>query len=200
MKRAAIGVRMHSGWGALVAVSLIAGKVEVIDRRRIVVASPGTPGAIQPYHYAKARDLHEAEAFLANSLVASETLARTAIQNVLSEIGVREYRVVGAAVLLASGRPLPPLPTILASHALTHAAEGEFFRAAFRNACEGLNISVAGFRERDLEERFEAAFDKAATRTSWEVSILGRTVGPPWTKDQKLATTAALIVFRKNED
>jgi hypothetical protein len=199
MKRAVIGVRMHSGWGALVAASLIAGKVEVIDRRRIVVASPGTPGAIQPYHYAKTRRLHEAEAFFANSLAASETLARNAIQNVLSELGVLEYRVVGAAVLLASGRPLPPLPKILASHALTHAAEGEFFRAAFRNACEGLNISVAGFRERDLEERFDSTFGKVAARTSREVSNLGRTAGPPWTKDQKLATIAALIVFANDK-
>jgi hypothetical protein len=111
---------------------------------------------------------------------------------------VLEYRVVGAAVLLASGRPLPPLPKILASHALTHAAEGEFFRAAFRNACEALNISVAGFRERDLEERFDSTFGKVAARTSRQVSNLGRTAGPPWTRDQKSATLAALIVFATN--
>ncbi len=44
MKTAAIGARMHSGWGALVAVSNSAGTIEVIDRRRIAVTPPGTPG------------------------------------------------------------------------------------------------------------------------------------------------------------
>ena len=36
MKRAAIGFRMHSGWGALVAVSHHAGTVKILERRRIV--------------------------------------------------------------------------------------------------------------------------------------------------------------------
>jgi len=45
MKRAALGVRMHSGWGALVAVANCTGMVEVIARRRITLIGPGTPGA-----------------------------------------------------------------------------------------------------------------------------------------------------------
>jgi len=52
MKRAALGVRMHSGWGVLVAVSGDAHSVEVLDRRRIVTTDPSIPGAKQPYHYA----------------------------------------------------------------------------------------------------------------------------------------------------
>src|SRR5258708_11289587 len=64
MKRAAIGVRMHSGWGALVAVSNSAGTVEVIDRRRVTITAPGTPGANQPYHFAENLELPEAEKVL----------------------------------------------------------------------------------------------------------------------------------------
>src|ERR1700693_2103772 len=37
MKRAALGVRMHSGWGVLVAISGDADSTEMVDRRRIVV-------------------------------------------------------------------------------------------------------------------------------------------------------------------
>jgi hypothetical protein len=44
---------MHSGWGALLAISSIAGTVEVIDRRRVTITTPGTPGANQPYHFAE---------------------------------------------------------------------------------------------------------------------------------------------------
>jgi hypothetical protein len=199
MKRAAIGVRMHSGWGALVAVSNSAGTVEVIERRRVAVTTPGTPGAIQPYHFAGNLELSEAEKFLGNCLAASERLALAAVRDVVDELRGRQYRVVGSAVLLASGRPLPPLSSILASHALTHAAEGEFFREAFSKACEGLDISVTGIRERDLDECVRATFGKAATRMLRQVSTLGRSLGPPWTKDQKTAALAALIVLASKQ-
>ncbi len=136
MKRAAIGVRMHSGWGALVAVSNSTGTVEVIDRRRVAITTPGTPGANQPYHFAENLELPEAEKFLGNCFAASKRLAFEAVRDVVGELRGRQYRVVGSAVLLGSGRPLPPLSKILASHALIHAAEGEFFREAFSKACE----------------------------------------------------------------
>src|SRR5260370_41808253 len=195
MKCAAIGVRMHSGWGAFVAVSRSAGTVDVIDRRRITITTPGTPGANQPYHFAESLELPEAEKFLGNCFAASKRLALAAVRDVVGELRGRQYRVVGSAVLLASGRPLPPLSKILASHALIHAAEGEFFREVFSKACEGLDLSVSGIRERDLEECVQTAFGKAATRMRRQISTLGRSLGPPWTADQKTAALAALIVL-----
>lgn len=195
MKRAAIGVRMHSGWGALVAVSNSDGRVEILERRRVAMTIPGTPGANQPYHFAENLELPEAENFLGNCFATSRRLALAAVRNVLGELRGRQYRLVGSAMLLASGRPLPPLPKILASHALIHAAEGEFFREAFSKACEDLDLSVTGFRERNLEECVQTTFGKAATRMWQQISTLGRTLGPPWTADQKTAALAALVVL-----
>jgi hypothetical protein len=199
MKRAAIGVRMHSGWGALVAVSNDAGTVEVLQRRRIAVTAPGTPGAVQPYHFAERLELPEAERFLANCRAASQRLALEAVRDVVDELRGRQYRVVSSAVLLASGRPLPPLAKILAAHPLIHTAEGEFFREVFSKACEGLELSVTGFRERDLDECVRAAFGKAATRIRQQISKQGRSLGPPWTTDQKTATLAALLVLTNKQ-
>jgi len=199
MKRAAIGVRMHSGWGALVAVANSGGAMEVLERRRVAVTTPGTPGVSQPYHFAKKLELAEAEKFLGNSFAASKRLALAAVQDVVGELRDRQYRVIGSAVLLASGRALPPLAKILASHALIHAAEGEFFREVFSKACEGLDLSVSGIRERDLEERVQTAFGKAATRMRRQISTLGRSLGPPWTADQKTAALAALIVLASQQ-
>jgi hypothetical protein len=198
MKPAAIGVRMHSGWGALVAVSNSAGSVEVIDRRRVAIINPGTPGAKQPYHFAESLELPEAEKFLGSCFAASKRLALAAVRDVIDELRGRQYRVVGSAVLLASGRPLPPLSKILASHALIHAAEGEFFREAFSKACEGLDLPVTGLRERNLDECFLTTFGKAA-QTQRQISTLGRFLGPPWTKDQKTAALAALLVLAKQQ-
>ena len=78
MKRVAIGVRMHSGWGALVVVSSSAGAAEVVERRRVAVTASGTPGANQPYHFAKNLDREEAETFLGNRFAVSKSFAAAA--------------------------------------------------------------------------------------------------------------------------
>ena len=197
MKRAAIGVRMHSGWGALVAVSNGDGTAEVLERRRITVTIPGTPGANQPYHFAEKLQFAEAEKFLGICFAASRRLALAAVREVVEELRGRQYRVIGSALLLASGRPLPPLAKILASHALIHAAEGEFFREVFSKACADLELSVTGVRERDLDERVKTALGKAAARLRQQISAMGRSIGPPWTTDQKTAALAALVVLAK---
>src|SRR5277367_6645715 len=195
MKRAAIGVRMHSGWGALVAVCLDAGKVQIIERRRIEVIDAKTPGAKQPYHFAKDLDFTRAEKFIGKCFADSQQLAANAIRDLLAELCVRKYRVQGAAVVLASGRPLPPLAKILAAHPLLHTAEGQFFREVFKKACESCDLPVIGIRERDLDERIQKTFRTGAARIRRQVSEQGRVIGPPWTADQKLAGLAALLVL-----
>jgi hypothetical protein len=109
-------------------------------------------------------------------------------------VSARKYRVVGCGMLLASGRALPPLPNILASHALIHTAEGEFFRKIVREACEHCGVSVVSFRERELDDRANSTFGKAVVRVRERISSLGKTVGSPWTQDEKTAALAALMV------
>jgi hypothetical protein len=198
MKRAAIGVRMHSGWGALVAVSDEAKTVNVIQRRRIVVVPAGARGGRQPYHFAKTLEPEEAENFLSECFEASQSLALKAVREVRDELS-GQYRVVGTAVLLASGHPLPSLAKILASHSLIHTAEGVFYREVFSKACECLELPVTGFRERDLDQHVQTTFGAAANRVSHQVSDAGRSLGPPWTQDQKMAALAALVVLAKEQ-
>ena len=197
MKLAAIGVRVHSGWGAVVAVSN-ADAPEVIDRRKIVIIDSKIPGASQPYHYAEKLGVGKAEKYLADCAAVSERLALAAIRDILQELRTREYSVNGSAILLSSGRPLPPLASILASHALIHTADGEFFRNAFRNAFERLEIHVSGFRERELEDHARMVFGKAAAPLRQKIAKLGKTLGPPWTADQKNAALVACLVLGNN--
>jgi hypothetical protein len=133
MKPAAIGVRMHSGWGILVA------------RRRIEVLPAGA--IKQPYHRAAEMELAAAEQFLADSFAACRVMAAVALRELL---GALTYEIRGCALLLSSARPLPPLPRILASHPLIHTAEGEFYRDVIRQACGDLNVPVHGFVEKEL--------------------------------------------------
>ncbi|MFZ0213531.1 MAG: hypothetical protein WAL55_12540 [Candidatus Acidiferrales bacterium] len=200
MKPAAIGVRMHSGWGAVVTVSGAADAVEIVDRRRIDVIDAKTPGAKQPYHFARDLGLPEGEKHLARCVAASGRLALAALREIIEELTARDYCVTGCAVVLASGRALPPLTEILAAHPLIHTAEGEFFRESVRSACEHLEIKVTGIRERELEERAKAAFGKsAAAAVTKRIANMGKTLGSPWTQDHKKAALAAWMVLSKKQ-
>jgi hypothetical protein len=195
MKRAAIGIRMHSGWGVMVAVAQEAGLLEVLARRRIVTMDSRTAGSKQPYHHAANIGLPAAERYLANCTAASERVALAAVEDMKRELEERRYRVIGSALLLASGRALPPLPDILASHALIHAAEGEFFREAIKKACGGLSIPVTGIREKDLDGRARAVFGDATGAVQSRIATFGSSLGAPWTKDHKNAALAAAVIL-----
>jgi hypothetical protein len=193
MKCAALGIRMHSGWGVLVAVAGDAATLEVLNRSRIVTIDPQIIRSSQPYHHAANLGLPESERYLANCAAISERLAFTAIEKVVRELDARGCRIAGSALLLASGHPLPPLAKILASHPLIHTAEGEFFRNAVSKACERLKIPVTAVRERELEQRAKTTFGNAASRVQRRISTRGVSLGPPWTKDHKTAALAAAM-------
>jgi len=188
---------MHSGWGALVAVSNDLGKLSVVDRRRIEVIDAKSAAKKQPYHFAKNLALGAAEKYIANCAVDSERLASESIRSLIDELRGREYAVKTCAVVLASGRPLPSLSGIFASHPLIHTAEGEFFRRAVWNACEKLKIQVLGVRERDLEAQAKSVLGKSATAAVKKISQMGKSIGPPWTQDHKSAALAAWIVLHQ---
>lgn len=194
MKPAAIGLRMHSGWGTVVAVSND-GLLDAVDRRHIVVAEASVPGSKQPYHYADNLELKQAEEHIARCSGASGQLATSAIREIVFGLERNGYKVEGSALLVGAGRQLPPLEKILASHALIHTAEGEFFRMAARKACEDAGITVTLLPERELEERATKAFGKKVTVVKERISALGKRLGPPWTQDEKLAALAAVLIL-----
>lgn len=194
MQPVCLGFRVHSGWGALVAVARPSGSWQVLERRRISIVDGKIAGHAQPYHFARGQSLAEAKKYIARCAAASLRLAQEALSQVVEQLS-RRHRVTGAAVLLASGRPLPELEKILASHPLIHTAEGEFFRQAFSEACEALDIPVTRIRERDLGEHAQAVFKKSAASLPEELAAAAKHLGPPWSQDQKAAALAAAVVL-----
>jgi hypothetical protein len=199
MRRAAVGIRVHSGWAALIAVSYDHGVIEILERRRVAITGSSDGGASQPYHAARSLTLSEAEPFLANAFAAASTAASIGLRDVIDVLRGQKYQVAGCAILMAAGRTLPPLERILAAHPLLHTAEGVFFREAFAKACESHKVPVTKIRERDLESALKEKFGRDAARVTRKVQQLGRTVGPPWTTDQKNATLAALLLLSSSK-
>ncbi|HEV7674564.1 MAG TPA: hypothetical protein VGQ12_08540 [Candidatus Angelobacter sp.] len=195
MKAAAIGVSVHSGWGVVVAMSGGQGLEEVLLRRRLVIIDSKLAGSAQPYHYVKEKEINTAERHLAQYATQSGRLAFEALISLAHELRERGFMLIAAAILLSSARPLPDLDEILGSHALIHTAEGEFFRQTFRSAFMQLKIPVTGIRARDLDACALKAFGKAASPVQKRIYAMGRSVGAPWTKDEKTAALAAAIVL-----
>ena len=65
MKAAAIGVSVHSGWGAVVAIAGGPGMEEILFRRRVVIIDSKIAGSTQPYHYVAKKEISAAEKHLA---------------------------------------------------------------------------------------------------------------------------------------
>jgi hypothetical protein len=195
MKSAVIGISVHSGWGIVVAMAGGRGTEEVLDRCRLVIIDPKTIGAAQPYHYVEEMDIRAAERHLTRCATDSGRLAVEALTRLSAELRNQGLMLAGAVILLSSARPLPDLEEILSSHALIHTAEGEFFRQAFRGALERLEIPVTGIRAHDLDDCAKKAFGKAAAGIHNRLDGMGRTLGAPWTKDEKTAALAAAIVL-----
>jgi hypothetical protein len=194
MKSAALGIRMHSGWGVLVAVNDTA---EVLDRWHIVIVSDKAPGGKMPFHHAEKFAVAKAEKYLAVYTTESESLAQREIAKAIDDLKTRGYRLIAAGLVLASGKPLPGLAKILASHPLIHTAEGELFRNVARRAVESVGVSVFGYRERELADRAGGAFAETAPKMIQELADAGKTIGPPWTADHKCAALAACLAMRE---
>src|ERR1035438_7866065 len=182
--RTALGFRAHSGWAAMVAVAGTIDALRVLDRRRIVIADPQTPGSKQPYHAAAELPFPQAEALVRQTIESSRALALEAIAATVKVLRSQGHEVAGCGVLLGSGKALPALAGILASHPLIHTAEGEMFRDVLVWAAHSLGLPVTRVRAKELD-----------TNTLTHVASFGKLIGPPWTQDQKYATVAALMAL-----
>ena len=192
---AALGFRVHSGWAAVVAVSGPLTSPAVTERWRIEFFAPEILGSKQPYHAAKQLGLKEAEQFLLRCHESSLSLARNALVDCINDANRKGQKVACCGILLGSGRPLGTLTAILASHALIHTAEGEFFRDVVRDACGHHELPVIGVKEKELLLHFENELPITQAALDQHLSSIGRLGGPPWRQDEKLATVVAWLAL-----
>ncbi len=193
--RAALGVRAHSGWAALVAVAGSARELAVVERCRLVTADPALPGSKQPFHAAEGWELTKAADYLERCTARSRELARQAFRSVISDLKKRGYKVAGCGVLLGSSKTLPPLASILAAHPLIHTAEGQLFREVIIHAGRRSRLPVTGVKERELFPQAAARLRLPARTLQNRIAALGQDLGPPWTQDQKLAALVAWLAL-----
>jgi hypothetical protein len=193
MKHAAVGFRAHSGWTALVAISLENGSPLVLLRQRPHLVKTFTYEFRQPYHTAEKSSPAEARSIISRVSTDARHLAYQAIQSVQTSLQEQGYELKRCGLLLASGRPLPALPQILSSHALIHTADGELFREALIHASLPCGISMFTTKESALLESASHALHLEPDDLLRRLTSLGSTLGPPWTQDEKFASLVAWL-------
>ncbi len=195
MKQEAIGFRVHSGWAAAVAVCVEKGVPFVLARQRVHLVETFTYEFRQPYHTAEKMLLGQAREFISRMQSEARRLAYQAIRELASRSQEQGVKLTRCGLLLASGRPLPALDKILASHALIHTADGELFREALLYASARCGLRDFRVKEKELLERAGQALRLTSTALMDRVSELGRPFGAPWSQDEKFATLAAWLAL-----
>ena len=190
-----MGFRVHSGWAAVVAVSIEKGAPVILSRQRVHLVDTFTYEFRQPYHTAEKMLEGQAREFIERMRNEARRLAYRAIGQLESRTQEQGVKLTRCGLLLASGRPLPVLEKILASHALIHTADGEHFREAIVHASERCGLAINCVKERELLDRAGQAFRLKPKELLRRITELGRPHGSPWSQDEKFATIAAWLAM-----
>jgi hypothetical protein len=84
---------------------------------------------------------------------------------------------------------------ILAVHFRMHKAEGILFRDALARAVGACGPRLVAIPEKKLTDHAEKALGTPEMGLRKKITMLGKSVGPPWGKDQKDAALAALVAL-----
>ena len=187
----AIGLGPHSGWAVAVVVGLADGHVRAFDRRRIELISSDLPR--QAYHAAADLPPDDARRLVADvdaSIADCSSKAFSAIRDAVSDHALVAVGVVGRSL------DIPDVATVLSSHARMHASEGEQYRRGLGSAAEQLGLPVWRTDPKQLATEVAQALGWSSSRLTQEQAHIRATLGPPWQRDHKDATAAALIALR----
>jgi hypothetical protein len=192
---AAIGCRAHTGWAALVVVAGGVADPEVHFRGRAELGDPA--GRVRRNVYQASRALGPAEA--AGVVESAERIAAeqaaAALERTARDATDEGAVVRSCAVVVGASAGGVPLESILASHALAHAAEGRLYQGALLRGAEALGLAAIAIPKRSIWEQGEAALGVTQDKLRHWIDQLRREVGPPWAEDQKLAALAAWIAL-----
>jgi hypothetical protein len=193
MTKVAIGLRDHSGWAVAVAVADGAGGPRVVERRRLRLCDPDLPR--QAYHAAVGLPLDEARELVVSVEQSAVASAKAELADLVGELRAGGHRVVAVGIPVVATQVPDDLATILGSHPLLHAAEGELYREALAEAADAASLTAVRFMAKGVLAETAASLGIGEAALTDRLAALGRGLGPPWAADQKHAAAAALLAL-----
>jgi hypothetical protein len=164
MKRA-IGISVHTGWGACVVVGGSLQKPEIVANERIDILGDSERFC---FHMAAEMKRPAAENWIART-------RKKAVDNAARALAPLVANGVKVCAIVAKHGDAEDLARALASHPRIHTAEGRFYRDVLRDACP-VPVHIV-------------------PPSSLDLSGVGKLAPPPWGRDQKLAALAAWTVM-----
>lgn len=162
----AMGITIHTGWGACVVVGGSLAKPEIIANEVLEILGDSERFC---FHMAAEMSRAAAEQWIARA-------KKKAIANATRALAPLIARDVSVCAIVAKDGDARDLDEVLASHPRLHTAEGHFYRDVLRDSCP---IPV-----------------RVVPPLSLDASKVGKLAPPPWGRDQKLAALAAWTVMR----
>jgi len=195
--RVAFGLKAHSGWAALVVIGDADGELCVVDRRRVGLVEDANRGwAGAPYHAAEEMSPGPARELVERAGVEARLCAIRKMRLAVDRAAEAGHEIVACAVLTPAPMPDWSIEQIRAVHFRMHKAEGVMFPDALAHAAETCGLRLLAVAEKDLAAQVERALAMSASDAMKKVTLLGKSVGPPWGADQKKATLAAMIALQ----
>jgi hypothetical protein len=195
--KVALGLKAHSGWAALVALGTSRGEWQVVERCRVdLVRDDEASWAKQPYHAAESLPAGEARKVVQTGVQTARQAAVREMRSAVTRAHGAGHEVATCAVLVVDPMPDWTVEEILAVHFRMHKAEGFLFRDSLARAAEMCGLRLLQIHEKRLEEQAERALAMPRNSLRRAIAELGKSVGPPWGKDQKDAALAAMIALK----
>jgi hypothetical protein len=186
---AIIGVSDHAGWAVLVTV---AEDGIVLDSRRVELVDAHLP-SMPVHHDAQRLPLEQAVDLVERVRLSAEQHAQRVLDAVASTVA---SPMRGVAL-----RECPPLPPTVAeriqNYRAQNVADWVMYRMAIANAAESRGWSVHWY---DAKTVLPAVCGALRVKNLDTYFLQARkSFGPPWNKDHKVATAAAILVATRGE-
>jgi len=196
MERVALGFKAHSGWTVMVKIIASNREIAVIDRRRIELIDEGELWAKQPYHAAEELEPKEAGLLVSKGIASARKVAAKRFREIARQSVGRGHEISACGVVVPEPMPDWSTDEILSVHFRMHKAEGVLFPDALCRAAEKNGLPFVAVREKQLDDLAVKALSMSTQEITKMLAALGKSIGPPWSKDQKMATLAAAIAFK----
>ena len=195
--KVAFGMKAHSGWAALVVLGTRSGELQVVDRSRLeLVEKEEASWAKQPYHAAESLNADDARDLVRRGIAAARRLAVREMRTAVTHARKAGHEVAVCAILVGDPMPDWSVDEILSVHFRMHKAEGVLFREALAGAAGSCRLKLLQVPEKQLDEQAERALATSVNSLRKTIALLGKSVGPPWGRDQKDAALAAMIALQ----
>ncbi|MBN8614749.1 MAG: hypothetical protein J0L92_29390 [Deltaproteobacteria bacterium] len=183
--RAIVGVSDHAGYALFVTATR---EGVLIDRRRVALLDDGVP--VMPHHHDGQRlPIEEAVALVARVRANAERTAHARLEELARSLDTIELE----GIALRADPALPPtVAERIADYRAMCVADWVMYRTALGDAARARGWSVHRYEPKRVLD----AAARALGRSSIDGLLLdaGRAVGPPWTKEHRLAMAAAIAV------